>query len=62
MTDRQLIARIGQIRARNNGYWMRLVTLAFAADPIRARRVFRRIVAADAQIGRLAKRLTDLKR
>ena len=57
MTDRQLIAEIKKIRARNNGNWMAILELAFDLDKTRARRIFRSIMNCDGRIQRLSIRL-----
>ena len=57
MTDRQLIAEIKKIRARNNGNWMAILELAFDLDKARARRIFGSIMSCDGRIQRLSKRL-----
>lgn len=57
MTDKRAVTKIGLIRARNNGLWMKLMEIALETAPDETKEVLRQINANDREISSL---LTEL--
>jgi len=55
----EIINQITEIRAKNNKYWMALLTLAFAHVPEEAKAIMKNIGECDKEINELTKQLAE---
>lgn len=57
MTPKRILGMVQRIRSRNNRVWMKIVELAIATKPRKAKAIIRQIVANDQKVTKWLSRI-----